>query len=363
MARKYVCIADLKSGIRIDACYLLQNYQLRPKKDGTNFVTMVLRDASGKITGIMWDNFEAITGGSISENDFVDISGDVLTYNNQLQLKVNKIVKVKDCDVDASFFLPVSPVPIAQLEAELKSAIAAITDPDYRIIIDRIFGSSVFMDRFRRAPSAVSMHQAYIGGLFEHTMCVVRNALRMAENYDQANKSLLITAALLHDIGKTVELVYDKKIAYSDVGRLLGHISIGNSIVEVECSRIPDYPLSKKVLLQHVLLSHHGQLEYGSPKRPKTLEALIVHHADLLDAQLSNYMEYASTARKTGTRWEYSSMFERYIYGILPDVEGCELMREITARDGLADDTIALSFEQAIPSDQLLEEAGAGFLK
>jgi 3'-5' exoribonuclease len=314
----------------VEAVFLLHNCQQRPKKDGTNFMTMALKDASGKITGVMWDNFAGLSSGAIKENDFVEVTGEVLTYNNQLQFKVSKVTKVPDNEVDSAFFLPMCPIPIPELEKELNARIAEIADADYKALVKSVFDQPAFMERFRRAPSAVSMHQAYLGGLMEHTLCVVRNALKMADNYPQANRSMLIAGGLLHDIGKIVEFSYDKKIAYSDAGRLLGHISIGNAMVECHCARMEDFPSAKKVLLQHMILSHHGLMEYGSPKCPATLEALILHHADLLDAQLSNFMEFATNAARTGTRWEYSNMFERHMFGgsdILDD--NCDLMREV----------------------------------
>lgn len=352
MARKYVRIADLQSGTKVEACFLLHNFQIRPKKDGSNFATLALRDATGKISGIMWDNFDALLSGGIKDNDFVDVTGEVLTYNSQLQLKVARIVRVPDSEVDASFFLPVCPVPVPEMERELRALIEGIADADYRRLVQSIFNNGPFMERFRRAPSAVSMHQAYLGGLLEHTLCVTRNALKIAENYPSTNVSLLTAGALLHDIGKTIEFTYEKKIAYSDVGRLLGHISIGNAMIEVHCSHMPDLPMAKKVLVQHLVLSHHGLMEYGSPKCPATLEALILHHADQLDAQLSNYVEYSTNARKSGIRWEYSHMFDRHMFGGTGElIEGSDLMRDLTygspdaGRGGLAN---------AVPSDELL---------
>jgi 3'-5' exoribonuclease len=182
----------------------------------------------------------------------------------------------------------------------------------------------------------------------------------MADNYPSANRSMLIAGGLLHDIGKIVEFTYEKKIAYSDAGRLLGHISIGNAMVECHCMRLESFPVAKKVLLQHMVLSHHGLMEYGSPKCPATLEALILHHADLLDAQLSNFLEFAHNASRTGTRWEYSNMFERHMFGgtdILDD--NCDLMREVAheapprAKQHLDVSPDALA--AAVPADDLLE--------
>lgn len=345
-------IADLKPGTKVESVFLLHNYQQRPKKDGTNFVTMALKDASGKITGIMWDNFHNLTSGSIKENDFVEVLGEVLTYNNQLQFKVAKLTKVNDAEVDSSHFMAVCPVPLPEMQKELAARIDEVKDADYKSLLKSVFSNASFYEKFCRAPSGVSMHQAYISGLIEHTLCVTRNALNMADNYPQASRDMLITGALLHDIGKVIEFTYDKKIAYSDAGRLLGHISIGNAMVECHCSRIEDFPMAKKVLLQHMVLSHHGFQEFGSPRCPATLEALILHHADILDAQLSNFVEFSHNAVKTGTRWEYSNMFERHMFGGGMALDNaCNIMKDVAYADPNSRDAL----DNAITSTELLE--------
>jgi len=359
VGRKYMKIADLQPGTKVESVFLLHNFQQRPKKDGTNFVTMALKDATGKITGIMWDNFHNLTSGNIKENDFVEVLGEVLTYNSQLQFKIAKITKVNDSEVESQYFLPVCPVSVPELEKELKARIAEVKDQDYNRLLKSVFENKSFYEKFCRAPSAVSMHQAYIGGLIEHTLCVTRNALKMADNYPQANRDMLITGALLHDIGKVIEFSYDKKIAYSDAGRLLGHISIGNAMVECHCSRMEDFPMAKKVLLQHMILSHHGFQEFGSPRCPATLEALILHHADILDAQLSNFVEFTHTASKTGVRWEYSNMFERHMFGggmVLDDA--CNIMRSVAYAEPSVNRGQPITREvldNAITSEDLLE--------
>jgi len=294
--------------------YLLANFQIRPKKDGSSYVTMVLKDATGKITGVMWDNFTVITSGAIKENDYVEVGAEVNLYNGQPQMRVHRITQVNDSEVDTTFFLPRSPRSPEEMDEEVRNFIQQVQDNDYRRLLDCVFCNDTVWEKFRLAPSAVSMHQAYLGGLIDHTLCVTKNALKMADNYPAANRDLLITGALLHDIGKIIEFSYDRKIAYSDAGRLLGHISIGNSMIELHCHHVENFPVQKKILLQHMILSHHGHLEYGSPRCPSTLEALILHHADLLDAQMSNFMEYTEHAARTGTRWEYNSMFERHMF-------------------------------------------------
>lgn len=315
MTKNYIKISDLIPGTKVEAVYLLVNAQNRPKKDGSSFVTVALRDSTGKISGVMWDNFAPLVNGTIKENDFVEVSGEVLVYNNQLQFRINKIIKVDDCDVDSTFFLPTTSRCVDEMETEFYELIEQIQDADLKFLVQAVFDRPGFMDKFKVAPSAVSMHQAYLGGLLEHTICVVKNALKISDNYPTANKCLLICGGLLHDIGKVIEFTYDKKLAYSDVGRLIGHISIGTSIVEAVLACKSDFPMGKKILVQHMILSHHGFLEYGSPRRPATLEALILHQADLIDAQLSNFVEYTETCSKNGVRWEYSNMFDRQMFG------------------------------------------------
>jgi len=339
---KYLPISSLRGGTKVEACYLLQNPQVRPKKDGSNFVTMELRDATGKITGIMWDGFDAIMSGAIRDSDFVEVTGDVLVYNGQLQFKISRIVKVQDSAVDGSMFMPVTPVPMEKLDAQFRGILDMLQDADLKRLIGAIFGRKEFMERFRRAPSATNMHHAYIGGLYEHTINVAHNTLKIAENYEEANKAMLITAALLHDIGKVVEYSYDKKITHSDVGRLLGHIAIGYGMIELECTRLADFPAAKKVLLQHIILSHHGMMEYGSPKRPKTLEAIILHHADDLDAKIGNYLDFVTTTGKSGVKWEFNRMFDRYMFSG-GDIEGADFMEQISREYSRQDDPTALS--------------------
>ncbi|MCX7624851.1 MAG: HD domain-containing protein [Candidatus Sumerlaeaceae bacterium] len=324
-----VRISEMRHGDHIEGVYLLQDFQIRPRKDGGSYLTMVLCDASGKITGIMWDNFAPLRNGAIQANDYIRVSADVQTHQNQLQLRVTKAEKVPDELVKPEDFLPVTPYNIEELEQAFWGLVHEIQDSDLEKLVRAIFEKPRFWNMFRRAPSAVSMHQAYLGGLLEHTVMVTKNALKLADNYPDADRSLLIAGALLHDIGKTLEFTYDKKIAYTDIGRLIGHIPMGYAMIEYEAARLGTPPVNKKVLVQHIVLSHHGLLEYGSPKQPQTLEALIVHHADQLDAQLSNYLEAAQNTQ-SAAKWEYRPMFERHMYaGSYDELEVVELLRAL----------------------------------
>lgn len=324
-----VPVNELRPGERVQSIYLLDDFQLRPRKDGGNFMTLVLRDATGKVTGVMWDNFLPLTNGTVKPNDYVQVLGDVLVHQNQMQIRVAKLEKVADSDVSPSDFLPVSPIPIEQLEKDFWQLVDTIKDEELNKLVRSIFEIPRFWKKFRQAPSAVSMHQAYLGGLIEHTVGVTKNALKIAKNYPSANVDIILAGALLHDIGKTVEFSFDKKIAYTDMGRLIGHIPIGFAMIEFQAARLQNLSPNKKALVQHIVLSHHGYLEFGSPKQPHTVEALIVHHADQLDAQLSNCLEQ-SRNMTSSAKWEYRPMFERYMFaGSLDDLEAVELLHEL----------------------------------
>lgn len=329
MSSQRVDIADLRPGDRVESVFLLDDFQIRPRKDGGSFLTMALRDRTGKISGIMWDNFAHVRNGAICKNDYVKICGDVQSYQDQLQVRVSAIEKVPDEKVSPEDFLPVTPHNLQELEQQFWELVQRISDSDLKTLVLAIFGKEKFWRKFRRAPSAVSMHQAYLGGLLEHTVGVAKNALKLAENYPQANTDILLAGALLHDIGKVVEFSYDKKIGYTDMGRLIGHIPMGFAMIEYEAARLRNFPVNKKIMVQHILLSHHGYLEFGSPKEPQTIEALLVHHADQLDAQVSNVLE-ASNNSTSPTKWEYRPMFERFMYsGGCEDLNGVELLAEL----------------------------------
>jgi 3'-5' exoribonuclease len=328
-------VSQLRNGDRVEGVYLLEDFQIRPRKDGGTFLTMVLRDASGKITGVMWDNFSAFKNGAISQNDYIKVTGDVRSHQNQLQVHVSKAEKVPDECVNPEDFLPVTPYPVEELEKEFWALVEKIRDPDILNLVQAIFSKPRFWKRFRRAPSAVTMHQAYLGGLLEHTVMVTKNALKIAENYPAANTDILLAGALLHDIGKTIEFSFEKKIAYTDMGRLIGHIPMGFALIEYEATRLGSPPAHKKVLIQHIVLSHHGYLEFGSPKQPHTLEAVIVHHADQLDAQLSTLHEPKPNASHP-SKWEYSPIFERVMFsGSYDNLEVTELLRAMGYSVGL----------------------------
>ncbi len=312
MPVQYTPIESLEPSQNVQAVYQLMNFQVRPKKDGGQFVSMLLRDSTGRISGMLWDNIEGFQTGKYADNDYLEVTGSAQLYKEQLQLRVTRVRKVSESEVDSSRFLPVSPRDLTQMREEFKQRVAEIADTDYRQIVESVFGNKEYMDSFEKSAAGVMMHHAYIHGLLEHTLGVASVALKIADNYPQVDRSLLLAAALLHDVGKVLEYSSDRSIVITDAGRLLGHISMGNALIEKHCTHFPDIPADKKVLLQHCLLSHHGEFEFGSPKRPKLPEALILHVADLIDAQLTAYYTLANSSGKGRAKWSTMAMLPMF---------------------------------------------------
>ena len=327
MAIQYIPIDELEASMPLEAVYQLANFQVRPKKDGGQFVSMLLRDATGRIQWMLWDNIDGFLNGKYAENDFLEVMGSVQLYKEQMQLRVTRVRKVNENEVDLSKFLPTSPRDFNEMRAELRACIVGIEDEDYRNVVSSVFSNGDYMSRFERCAAGAFMHHAYIGGLMEHTLSVARVAMNIATEYPQINSSLLMAAALLHDAGKVMEYASDRKIAITDAGRLLGHISIGNALIEKHCSNFPNMSGDKKVMLQHCILSHHGEYEYGSPKRPKLPEALVLHVSDLIDSQLCAVFDAAKAASRGTNKWEMLPMFQRYMY-LRPDlpIENADMM-------------------------------------
>ncbi|HHY59264.1 MAG TPA: CRISPR-associated endonuclease Cas3'', partial [Clostridia bacterium] len=195
---------------------------------------------------------------------------------------------------------------------ELQQKIAGIANPHLQSLVRQIFGDETLAEQFRRAPAAKAHHQAYLGGLLEHTLNVVKLAEQIAAAYEGVDRDLLLTGALLHDIGKIYEYRYDVFIDYTDAGRLLGHIVIGAGLVQERLRDLPDFPETLKLKVLHMIVSHHGRYEWQSPKRPKFLEAAILHQADYLDAEVDKFLQARNNYPQDS--WPYSRALERYIF-------------------------------------------------
>lgn len=319
---KHIPISSLAAGQSVESTYLIQGIDQRLKKNSEPYFFLTLQDSSGAITAMLWDNYEEFINGNIKADDFIHIKGSVRFFNDQLQLTVKEAKKVPESEVDIRNFQQVSLRDLKEMKCELNNYIEEIKNPKIKALIKNIFADKKLYNDFCDAPSSVSMHQAYIHGLLEHTLAVIKNCLTIAANYPKINRDILIAGGILHDLGKIFEYSWKRTFQITDVGRLLGHITIAYDLITRTMDKINDFEESLKIQILHTIISHHGILEYGSPKRPKTIEALLIHYADYIDAYLSSYLEYTDKAIQKGQNWtEYNKMFERYLFAgfISPD--------------------------------------------
>lgn len=291
-AATWPLVADLRDdGREVVACYLLLDKQKRDTKAGKPFLTLTLGDRTGTIEAKVWDDAERLDA-AVSLEDVVGVRARVGSYNDRLQLTVTVMQPVEVGDDDLEVFLPASPRDRGQMGRELDALVATVADLPLRTLLVRCVGKGTQLGRqFRLHPAAKRNHHAYLGGLLEHSLSVAKAADRLCGHYREQgaelDRDLLVAAALLHDIGKVRELAARRSFVYTDEGQLLGHILLGLQMVTEEARQIPGLRPDRLLHLQHLIASHQGRLEWASPKVPMTLEALILHAADELDAKMN----------------------------------------------------------------------------
>ena len=233
----------------------------------------------------------------------------------KMQIVIQELERLPESAVELADFLPVAPRDPAEMLAELRARVAAMQDPHLRALLEAFLADPEFLQRYTTAPAAKAMHHVYIGGLLEHSLAVAALAEDVCRRYPGLNHDLLVTGALLHDVGKVAELSYLRSFDYTDDGKLLGHIVIGVEMIEERLRRLPDFPRPLATLLKHLLLSHHGQYEYGSPKRPKTLEAVILNFIDDLDSKINGVRTHIEREPDSDSSWtSYHRLYDRYFY-------------------------------------------------
>ncbi|MFZ2417906.1 MAG: HD domain-containing protein [Smithellaceae bacterium] len=315
MKNKDIYLQDIKPGDKIASSFLVAEKNMAFSQKGSAYLNVRLKDKTGEIDGKVWDNAMALDQ-VFKKGDIVYMEGRAQTYRNALQIS---IITVKPCapeDVDPSDYLPVSKVNTTAMFQDILAYIDAISSEPIKKLLTAFFYDEKTADLFRRAPAAKGFHHIYLGGLLEHTLSVVRLLDHAAKHYPQLNRDLLIAGGILHDIGKIYEFSYDGLIAYSDEGRMIGHLVMGVEMIDKKIEAIPDFPVQLALELRHIILSHHGEFEFGSPKRPKTLEALVIHFMDDLDAKVNAFESFvAADAANADSDWTtYNRFFERYLY-------------------------------------------------
>lgn len=312
-------LANISAGDVIDSYFLVTGRQLEPFKNKPgHYLQLILADKTGEIRAFAWDRAHEFY--QIADEDrVVRAYGTVKDYRGNLQLYLESLALCEEDEFDLAELVPCVDKDIGELKKGLFSAIDKVSNPFLRQLLNHFFKDPHCLMLFEKAPGGKRIHHGYLGGLLEHTVEVVQICEFISTLFPGADKDLLLCGALLHDIGKIREYCYARRIDITDEGKLLGHITIGDELVKAAIDKIPNFPAELAVNLRHMLISHHGELEWGSPKRPKTIEAVILHHADNLDAKVNQFAQIIYRHPDDGGSWSnYENTLGRSIY-ISPD--------------------------------------------
>jgi len=295
---------------RVSGCYLVKEKRVATTRNGNAFMSLTLADRTGEIPARVWEKVESLSA-LFREGDVVQVEGKANSYRDQLQINVSHLDLFRG-PPDPEVFLDVSPEDPFEMMRSLREILRGIQDVHLKALVEIFLSDREFVTRFKKAPAAKTFHHAYLGGLLEHTLSVCRLAVHTADHYPQLNRDLLVTAAFLHDIGKTRELQYDLLIDYTDEGRLVGHVVLGVTMVDEKLRGLREFPQELAFRLRHLILSHHGEYDFGSPKMPKFLEAFALHLIDDLDAKIKGIGRFMERDRHDGSWTDFNRMFGRY---------------------------------------------------
>jgi len=310
---KKTWVKDLQPGQPVDDAFVLRKKELKDFEKGS-FLKLELGDRTGRIDAVVWDNPDQFYL-KAKEGDFLQVRGMASVYRDNLQIKVDSFSRLDPAKVDLKEFLPTAAESPEALFAAYQKEAQSLKNPHLKMLFEEIFADSRLVEKLKLAPAAKLWHHNYLGGLLQHTLKIVAICKAAAEIYPLAKRDLLIAGALLHDIGKVSQYQMEGYIDYSDEGRLVGHIVEGCQIVSDKISKIPDFPVELSLNLKHLILSHQGELELGSPVVPQTLEAIILHHADQMDAQVGGVTRIIQNEREPGKKWSsYVNLIKRFIY-------------------------------------------------
>src|SRR5689334_535920 len=281
----YICDCVRHENKVVTSTFVVVAKQIKPKKTGEPYLALTLGDRSGQIEAKMWDNVEDAMDG-FEQEDFVKVKGLVNKYKNRFQLTIHKLRKLGDTEIDFADYLPKTTKDIGELWRTLAEFVASFENPHLKSLVEAFMSDPVIAEAYRCAPAAKSLHHAYIGGLLDHVVSLFRSCDLMCRNYPQINRDLLLTGAFLHDIRKIHELTYNRAFTYSTRGQLLGHMIIELEMLQAKLAQFPQFPPELKTLIEHLIISHHGEYEFGSPKLPMFPEALMLHYLDDLDSKM-----------------------------------------------------------------------------
>jgi len=278
------CIQENKV---ITSTFVVVSKQVKPKKSGDPYLALTLGDRTGQIEAKMWDNVEEVLN-AFEQDDFLKVKGLINKYKNRFQLTIHKLRRLGESEIDYSDYLPKTTKNIDELWRTLSDYVDSFQNLHLKHLVQAFMTDPQIVEAYRNAPAAKTLHHAYIGGLLDHVVSLFRSCDLICRNYPQVDRDLVLAGAFFHDIGKIHELTYNRSFSYTTRGQLLGHMIIELEMLQAKLAGMPDFPEELKILLEHLIISHHGEYEFGSPKLPMFPEALLLHYMDDLDSKMES---------------------------------------------------------------------------
>jgi 3'-5' exoribonuclease len=307
-------VNEIQDRSQVSSVFLVKEKISSVARNGKPYLTLHLMDKSGEIEGRVWENVDSF-GSVFEKDDFIRLKAKATVYLGKMQLIVSELARIADNEVDLADFLPEADRDVVEMLVELASLVDSCSDTNLNRLLRSFFDDPSFLELYRTAPAAKGMHHVYLGGLLEHSLSVARLVDQIMPLYPELDRDVLVTGALLHDIGKVREMTYFRTFDYTDEGKLLGHISIGVEMVHDKILQLDGFPVELAMLLKHMILSHHGQYDFGSPKRPKTIEATVLNYLDDLDSKINGIRTHMRKETANQSRWTgYHRLYDRYFF-------------------------------------------------
>jgi 3'-5' exoribonuclease len=356
MKEFYICDCARLENQTITSLFVVAAKQVKSKKSGELYLSVVLADRSGQLQANMWDNV-ADTLDAFDQDDFVKVKGMIHKYNGRWQLTIHKLRKLEDPEIDYSDYLPKTPKDIDQLWRTLTEFVDSFENRWLQSLLREFMADETIVTAYKNAPAAKTLHHAFVGGLLDHVVSLFTVCDLAARNYPSVNRDLLLTGAFLHDIGKLHELAYQRSIAYTTEGQLLGHMIIELEMLHQKLAHLPGFPAELKILIEHMIISHHGHYEFGSPKLPMFPEALMLHYLDDLDSKMESMRAQFEREADSDSPWtSYNPSLARPLLNTKKFLEkGLSASREAELRkaavggnrDAAAESSVIRSVEDA----------------
>ena len=305
MGRQY--INQFSEGESINQVFVANGKQLRPNRQGNLYLQLTLSDKSGSVNAMQWNANQSVYD-SFENGDYVIIKGTTQLFNGNLQIIVQQLKKADESRVDEADFVTLTNENIGQLIVQLRQFVDSISHPQLQSLCQQYLDSKDIMEKFSQAPAGVKNHHAYQGGLIHHVVSLMELAESVVQHYSEVDRDLVLAGVLLHDLSKTDELAYERSLEYTDEGQLVGHLVmgvelLGKQIDQWEANQGMTFPNDIAIQLKHMIVSHHGQYDFGSPKLPMTLEALVLHMIDNLDAKVHQFSHAMDSEANPGDNW------------------------------------------------------------